>query len=99
VLRTYQITNVFPSYELYGLTSQIRRAAASIPANIEEGCGRESETELKRFLVIAMGSASELEYHFILARDLNFIDHAVYPTLEAQVFEVKRMLRGLIKKL
>ena len=59
--------------ELYGLTSQIRRASTSIPANIAEGCGRSGEPELARFLQIAMGSASELEYHLMLARELDLL--------------------------
>ncbi|MCW5853511.1 MAG: four helix bundle protein, partial [Anaerolineae bacterium] len=72
-LNTYKVTRPFPKEELYGLTSQIRRASASIPANIAEGCGRQGAAELTRFLNIALGSASELEYHFILAHDLGFI--------------------------
>lgn len=62
-LAIYKITAIFPREELYGLTIQIRRASASIPANIAEGCGRNGVAELARFLHIAMGSASELEYH------------------------------------
>jgi four helix bundle protein len=62
-LEVYRVTATFPKEELYGLTSQIRRASTSIPANIAEGCGRSGNTELARFLQIAMGSASELEYH------------------------------------
>ena len=70
-LEVYRSTATFPREELYGLTSQIRRASSSIPANIAEGCGRNSPNELRRFLEIAMGAASELEYHLLLARDLN----------------------------
>jgi four helix bundle protein len=69
-LGIYELTANFPRDEVYGLTSQVRRAAASIPANVAEGCGRDGDTELARFLRIAMGSANELEYHLILARDL-----------------------------
>ncbi len=69
-LEIYQATGAFPREELYGLTSQIRRAAASIPANIAEGCGKDTETELARYMQISMGSASELEYHLLLAHDL-----------------------------
>ena len=72
-LAVYKATSTFPRHELYGLTSQIRRACASIPANIAEGCGRSGDAELARFLQIAMGSASELEYHLLLARDLGFL--------------------------
>lgn len=65
VLSVYKQTKSFPKEELFGLTSQIRRAAASIPANIAEGCGRGSDAELARFAQISMGSASELEYHIL----------------------------------
>ena len=69
-LAIYKVTTDFPREEVYGLTSQIRRACATIPANIAEGCGRNSVVEFARFLHIAMGSASELDYHLMLARDL-----------------------------
>ena len=69
----YRITATFPKEEMYGLTSQIRRASSSIPANIAEGCGRGSDNDFRRFLQIAMGSASELEYHLLLAHDLERI--------------------------
>jgi four helix bundle protein len=77
-LAAYQITSVFPRQEMYGLTSQIRRCAASIAANIAEGCGKRGNGELYRFLNIALGSASELEYHFLLAHDLKFISEQSY---------------------
>ena len=69
-LALYKATNPFPKSEMYGLTSQIRRCSASIPANIAEGCGRNGDLELARFFQIALGSASELEYHLLLASDL-----------------------------
>src|SRR5215472_6661494 len=72
-LQVYVHTRSFPKDELYGLTAQIRRAAASIGANIAEGCGRRGDAELGRFLQIAMGSACELEYHLLLARDLGIL--------------------------
>ncbi len=72
-LAVYKATGAFPKEEVYGLTSQMRRACASIPANIAEGCGRSGIAELTRFLHIALGSASELEYHVILAHDLAFL--------------------------
>ena len=99
VLAIYRVTAAFPKSELYGLTSQIRRAAASIPANIAEGCGRSGDAELGRFLTIAMGSASELEYHLLLSRDLNFLSTSDYARLANSVIEVKRMLTGFIQKL
>ncbi|HXG22815.1 MAG TPA: four helix bundle protein [Methylomirabilota bacterium] len=98
-LAVYQATATFPKDELYGLTSQIRRACASIPANIAEGCGRDGDGEFARFLRIAMGSASELDYHLLLARDLNFLSEAVDKQLEIGLGEVKRMLNTLIQRL
>jgi four helix bundle protein len=97
-LGVYKATAVFPKEELYGLTSQIRRASASIPANIAEGCGRGGRKELARFLLMAMGSASELEYHLLLARDLSFLKREAYGPLGAQAVGVKRMLASLIQK-
>ena len=94
-LEIYRITGRFPSHELYGMTSQIRRAASSIPANIAEGCGRYGNAELTRFLRIAIGSSSELEYHILLAHDLNYIDKQEYDELSKRVIEVRRMLIGL----
>ena len=94
-LAVYKATASFPREELYGLTSQIRRSCSSIPATIAEGCGRYGDTELARFLSIAMGSASELEYHLLLARDLNFLETTEYRELTGE----KRMLTSFIKKL
>jgi four helix bundle protein len=98
-LAVYRLTAAFPKYKLYGLTSQIRRAAASIPTNIAEGCGRHGDAELSRFLQIAMGSASEVEYQALLARDLTFINANQYEDVANHVTEVKRMITGLIQKL
>lgn len=98
-LAVYQATATFPKDELYGLTSQIRRACTSIPANIAEGCGKDGDVEFARFLRIAMGSASELDYHLLLARDLNFLSEATYKQLETGLSEVKRMLNTFIQRL
>jgi four helix bundle protein len=98
-LEVYKVTEGFPKDELYGLTAQIRRSCASIPANIAEGCGREGEAELARFFQIAMGSASELEYHLLLARDLKFLDDHDYKRLSGGTTEIKQMLSSFIKKL
>ena len=98
VLRVYQITASFPKEEMYGLTSQIRRAAVSIPANIAEGAGRETQAELAHFLYIAAGSAAELDYHLLLARDLGYVGASDYPDLEKCITEIKRMLHGFSKK-
>jgi four helix bundle protein len=97
-LRIYKVTSAFPKEEVYGLTSQLRRSAASIPANIAEGCGREGDAELGRFLYVAMGSANELEYHLILARDLGYFLESDYEHTEQGLNEVKRMLSGLISR-
>lgn len=97
-LSVYRLTSSFPKDELYGLTSQLRRASASIPANIAEGCGRNGSAELVRYLHIAMGSASELEYHLLLAHDLGFCEGNEYKSATAEVVEIKRMLTSLIQK-
>jgi four helix bundle protein len=98
-LDVYRVTVAFPKEEQYALTSQIRRASASISANIAEGCGRNGDAEFGRFLYIAFGSASELESHLLLARDLKFMSAADHQRLNDGVIEVKRMLSSLILKL
>ncbi|RJO62415.1 MAG: four helix bundle protein [Dehalococcoidia bacterium] len=97
-LEVYGATASFPRDEIYGLTSQIRRACVSIPANIAEGCGGQGDAEFGRFLQIAMGSASELEYHLILARELGFLKEEDSASLNKQVTEVKRMITVLIQR-
>ena len=99
VLDVYKATANFPKEELYALTSQTRRAASSIPTNIAEGCGRGTDADFGRFLQIAMGSASELEYHLLLAYDLKFLNQILYKKLDDDVTEVKRMLASLLIKL
>ena len=98
-LQVYQVTAEFPQDEIYGLRSQIRRACASIPTNIAEGCGRQSDADFGRFLSIAMGSASELEYLLFLSKDLNFINESDYKILNEQLIEIKKMLGSFITKL
>lgn len=97
-LAIYKATSSFPDHELFGLTSQMRRAATSVSANIAEGCGRSGEPELARFLRIALGSASELEYHIILSTDLSYLNKSIANNLIKQVTDVKRMLTALIQK-
>jgi len=98
-LNTYEITGSFSKSELYGLTSRLRRCAASVPANIAEGCGADGDAEFARFLEISMRSASELDYHLLLAHDLRLIDAERYRALFEQVTLVKKMLISLIRKL
>ena len=95
-LDAYRLTASFPADERFGLTSQTRRSTASIPANIAEGCGRRGNPEFHRFLQVAMGSASEAEYHFLLANDLKYLNVENYRTLNEKVLEVKRMLSALL---
>ena len=99
VLAVYTASAAFPGREAYSLTDQTRRAATSLPANIAEGCGRETTAELRRFLFIAMGSASELDYHLLLAHDLNYLDATIYQRLNDELNIIRRMLNALIQKL
>ena len=98
-LDVYRSSKSFPRDEVYGLTSQMRRSAASVGANIAEGSCRNGDCEFGRFLQIAMGSASELEYHLLLARDLELLKLLDYQRLSGEVIEVKRMLASFIHKL
>jgi len=98
-LAIYHFTAAFPRHEIYGLASQMRRAASSIPSNIAEGCGRDGDAELSRFCSTARGSASELEYQVLLAHDLNLIQPKDYDKLNQQAVEIKRMLTVFIQKL
>lgn len=98
-LDIYKSSSAFPSEEKYGLTSQMRRASVSIGANIAEGCCRKGDCEMGRFLQIAVGSASELEYELLLAKDLSFLKSDEYGRLSSEVTEVKKMLTALICKL
>lgn len=95
-LEIYKLTKSFPNNENFGLTSQMRRASSSIPANIAEGCGRESDAEFKRFLIISQGSASELEYFTILAKDLKYIQEEEFLIIYDKV---RRSLNSLINKI
>ena len=98
-LDVYRSSRTFPRDELYGLTSQMRRSSASIGANIAEGSCRKGDCEFGRFLHIAMGSASELEYHLLLAHDLELLKPSDYKRLFEEAVEVKRMLASLLQKL
>jgi four helix bundle protein len=96
-LHIYQATTTFPNNEKFHLVSQMRRSCASIPTNLAEGCGRDSDKELVRFCNIAMGSACELEYQLILARDLTIIDKELFSELNIHLVEVKKMLLHFIR--
>ena len=98
-LDIYKATGPFPRGELFGLTSQMRRAAVSVAANIAEACGRTGEREFARFLNISLGSASELEYHLLLAHDLRLLPDPDHERLASEVTNIKRMLAGLIRTL
>jgi four helix bundle protein len=97
-LAIYKSTSSFPKEELYGLVSQMRRSASSIPTNIAEGCGQNTQPQFARFLNIAFGSASELEYQIILSKDLEFFDKNTFKELTKNITEIKRMLASLLKK-
>ena len=99
VLEIYHITKAFPHDERFGLVSQLRRSAASVPANIAEGRGRKGDRELSRYLSIAAGSACETEYHLLLSYDLGLIQQNNYLELDQRINEIKRMLNGFIQKL
>jgi four helix bundle protein len=98
VLLVYEATSNVPERKFPGLTSQIRRAAASIPANIAEGCGHTGPRELARFLGIAIASSFELAYHLQLAADLEMISRSDFARLDARTEQVKRMLSSLLVK-
>ncbi|MBS0205158.1 MAG: four helix bundle protein [Planctomycetes bacterium] len=98
-LEVYRLTQGFPKTETYGLVSQMRRSVSSIPTNIAEGCGRNTEKDFARFLDNAMGSASELEYQLILARDLKYIQLDDFEKAAVELTEIKRMLNAFIQKL
>lgn len=97
-LRLYQATRGFLREEMYGLTSQIRRCSSSIGANIAEGCGKRGNAEFQRFLQIASGSGSELDYHLLLAHDLGFLAAEDYRGLAEELAVIRRMLTSLLQK-
>lgn len=98
-LSVYRCTKAFPREETYGISSQMRRCSSSVAANIAEGCGRRGNPEFVRFLGMAMGSASELEYFLLLAGDLNYLETGAYDALADEVVLMRRMLNALISKI
>ena len=99
VLLVYRVTAEFPKEELYGLTSQIRRAAVSVSSNIVEGCARDSQADYLRFLYIAFGSLRELHYQLSLSKRLGFLRNQDSSLLEAKIVETEKVLNGLIRAL
>ena len=98
-LEVYKITSIFSKEELFGITSQLRRATSSIPTNISEGCGRNSDKEFNQFLNIALGSALETEYLFILSKDLNYLNQEQIQDLELKINNIKSKIYKLKQKL
>ena len=99
VCEVYRNTRTFPKTEVYGLTSQLRRSAASVAANLAEGCGRGGDTEFARFVRISLGSAAELEYHLLLSHDIGLLDDSTYTRLSGQAKRIQGMLAGLKRAL
>ncbi|MBX3009243.1 MAG: four helix bundle protein [Melioribacteraceae bacterium] len=98
-LKIYKITSLFPQEERYGVTSQLRRAAASIPTNIAEGCGKHTEKDFARYISIAAGSTSEAEYLLILSKDLKYLDDSLSNEMINEITEIKKMLNVLLIKI
>lgn len=98
-MNIYRDTENFPHHEVYGITSQLRRACVSIPTNIAEGCGRGSDSDMKRFMQIALGSASETEYLILLATELGYLSKEQSFELSSKMVEIKQMLSALIQRL
>ena len=99
VTSIYDITREFPKEEIYGLTSQIRRASVSVPSNIAKGAARKSKTEFKQFLYIALGSLSEVETQIIISLKISYVDKGLYEELNSKLTSIRKMLIGLIKSL
>jgi four helix bundle protein len=99
VLKVYRFSNPFPKEEIYSSTSQLRRAALSIPTNIAERCGRGTDRELAHFIRIAMGLATEVEYLLLVSKDLNFLAAADYIPAASDIDEIQKMLTAFLRKL
>lgn len=98
-LSIYKLSKSFPKEEIYGLTSQMLRSAASIPTNIAEGTGRNTDPDFNRFLVLAMGSAAELEYQLILSKDLGYCNLTEFESLTNELVEIRKMINVFIQKI
>jgi four helix bundle protein len=99
VCDVYRETAGFPKTEAYGLTAQLRRSAASVPANLAEGCGRRGDAEFSRYVRISLGSATELEYHLLLSRDIGLLPPSSFESLSGEVLRMQGMLAGLHRTL
>ena len=99
VSRVYALTSSFPSSELYGIVSQMQRAAVSIPSNIAEGAGRDSNADFSRFISVAEGSACEIETQITIAHEISYIKDEEYNSFLAEIHEIQRMLSGLKRSL
>ena len=99
VTKIYSITNSFPNQERFGLTSQIQRAAVSIPANIAEGSAKSSNKDFARFLEMSIGSSFELETELIIALNLKYIDSVVFTNIETKINEIQKMINGFKQSL
>ena len=99
VVLIYQVTKEFPKEEVYGLTSQMRRAAVSIPSNIVEGCARDSQPDYLRFLIMAFGSLRELHYQIGLSKHLGFLCNQDSLLIEPKIVETEKVMNGLIRSL
>ncbi len=97
-LKLYELTSMFPKDEVYGLISQIRRAAISINSNLVEGAARKGISEFRHFVTIARGSAAELRYQILLSKDLKYLDSDNYNIIDAEIEEILKMLSGLLNK-
>jgi len=97
-LDAYRLTKAFPSEERFGLSSQLRRSAASVPTNIAEGCGRQTPRDTAHFFQIAIGSTNEAEYQALLARDLGYVTDEQHSTFAERVSRTRRMLSGLSRR-
>ena len=98
-LKVYKVSDSFPKHELYGLTTQIRRAVSSIPTNIAEGCGKSTDSDFARYLDISFGSANELEYQILLAKDLGYLEELIYTELLSDIVGIKKCCQSLSKRL
>jgi four helix bundle protein len=99
VIKVYKMTSSFPKEEMYGITSQIRRTAISIPSNIAEGAARKTTNEFRQFLYIALSSAAELNTQLIISRNLEFLDKDNTDKLNSELDSLSRRIQGLIKSL